>query len=160
MEDVMTISVYFADGVIDLLKKVRFTDSRPFVQKKAEALILHAHSIPIKEIAKILDSCENTICSYFHEFKTSGIEGLLEKKIIERKSELYNFRKMIEEEFRKNPPQSSKEAGKRIEELTGVKRSNTQIKVFMKSLGMSYRKTAVIPAKANIIEQDIFKKKF
>ena len=67
---------------------------------------------------------------------------------------------MIEEEFCKNPPQASKEAGKRIEELTGVKRSNTQIKVFMKSLGMAYRKTAVIPAKADIIQQDIFKKKY
>ena len=45
---------------------------------------------------------------------------------------------MIEKEFRKNPPQTSKEAGKRIEELTGVKRSNTQIKVFMKFLGMEH----------------------
>ena len=81
MEGVMTISVYFADGVVDLLKKFRFTDSRPFVQKKAEELILHAHSIPIKEISKILGSCENTICSYFYEFRKNEIEGLLEKKL-------------------------------------------------------------------------------
>ncbi|WP_233231061.1 helix-turn-helix domain-containing protein, partial [Silvanigrella aquatica] len=105
----MTISVYFAEGFVDLLKKVRFKDPRPLVQKKAEALILHTHSIPIKEILKILGSCENTICSYFHEFRKNGIEGLLEKKIVKRKSELYNFREMIEEEFRKNPPQTSKE---------------------------------------------------
>lgn len=106
----MTISVYFADGVVDLLKKVRFTDSGMPVQKKAEVLILHAYSIPIKEITKILDSCENTICSYLHGFRKSGIDGILEKKIPERKSELYNYSNLIEEDFRKAPPQTSKEA--------------------------------------------------
>lgn len=156
----MTISVYFADGVVDLLKKVRFTDPRILVQKKAEALILHAHNIPIKEIAEILGSCENTVCSYFHEFRKDGIDGLLKKKFMERKGELYNFQEIIEADFRKDPPQTSNEANKRIVELTGLKRSNTQIKIFMKSIGMAYRKTAIIPAKTDINKQDVFKKKY
>ncbi len=69
MEGIITISVYFADGVVDLPKKIRFTDARIFVQKKAEVLILDVYNIPIEEFAKILDSCEHTICSYLHSLK-------------------------------------------------------------------------------------------
>jgi transposase len=65
----------------------------------------------------------------------------------------------IEQEFKQRPPASSKEAGERIFELTGVRRGNTQVKAFMKRLGLKFRKPGGIPAKANLVEQDEFLKK-
>lgn len=154
----MTISVYFAAGVVEELKKIRFNDLRISVQKKAEALILHAYNVSTKEIASILDVCENTICSYLNEFNRTGFDGLLEGKSRVKTGELEQYKDIIEFDFRKKPPRTSNEAVKRIEELTGLKRGKTQVKIFLKSLGMIYRKTAVIPAKADVNAQEEFKK--
>lgn len=51
-----------------------------------------------------------------------------------------------------------KEAAYRIEEMTGIKRSSQRARIFLKKLGMKYRKTGTIPAKADPIEQEDFKK--
>ena len=39
---------------------------------------------------------------------------------------------LIEQELEKHPPQSSHEAGALIEKLTGIKRSPTQVRAFLK----------------------------
>lgn len=46
----------------------------------------------------------------------------------------------------------------KIEELTGIKRKQTQIRVFLKKMGMKCRKVAMLPSKANVQEQEQFKK--
>lgn len=47
----------------------------------------------------------------------------------------------------------------KIEELTGIKRSPTQVRVFLKKIGMKCRKVGVMPSKADPEIQDAFKKK-
>ena len=49
------------------------------------------------------------------------------------------------------------EASRRIEQLTGLKRGPTQVRQFLKSLGMKVRKVGQIPAKADVEAQDRFK---
>lgn len=154
----MSILVYFSDAALEELKHIRFNDLRISVQKKAEALILHAHNLPTQEIAHILDVCENTVCSYLNEFNRTGIDGLLERTSRLKKGELEQYKDIIEADFRKKLPHTSNEAVKRIEELTGLKRGKTQVKIFLKSIGMTYRKTAVVPAKADLDAQEEFKK--
>lgn len=61
--------------------------------------------------------------------------------------------------MRKNPPASINQASSRIEELTGIKRSPTQVRVFLKKIGMKCRKVGVIPSKADPDVQEAFKKK-
>jgi len=56
----------------------------------------------------------------------------------------------LEEYFRVNPPASIKEAQSEIEELTGIKRSETQVREFLKKkLHLRCRKIGMIPAKAD-----------
>jgi len=43
----------------------------------------------------------------------------------------------LEAHFRKNPPASIKEAQQEIEEITGVKRSETQVREFLKKNSIS-----------------------
>ena len=52
-----------------------------------------------------------------------------------------------------------KEAMAKIEELTGVKRSETQIRHFLKGTGMKLRKVGTIPSKADPDKQKEFIKK-
>ena len=45
-----------------------------------------------------------------------------------------------------------------IEEITGIKRSEPQVRQFLKSMGMECRKVGMIPAKADVEKQEKFKK--
>jgi transposase len=47
----------------------------------------------------------------------------------------------------------------KIEELTGIKRSENRVREFLKSLGMRPRKVGMLPSKADPEEQDHFKEK-
>jgi len=66
--------------------------------------------------------------------------------------------------FKRNPPTSTKEAAKIIEEQTGIRRGLTQIRVFLKSIGLKCRKVGAIPAKVLTEDlaqkQDQFKREF
>lgn len=51
-----------------------------------------------------------------------------------------------------------KEAAQKIEELTGIERSTQRVRIFLKGLGLKYRKVGMVPAKADPEVQDEFKK--
>lgn len=70
-------------------------------------------------------------------------------------SELDGFGQLIEDEFAKNPPRSSAEAGAKIEEWTGIKRSPIQVRKFLKK-EIRCLKTGSIPAKADPLAQKEF----
>ena len=65
----------------------------------------------------------------------------------------------IKDYFAKNPPTSIKEAMGKIFHLTGIKRSETQVANFVKSIGLKYRKIGMVPAKADPEKQELFVKK-
>ena len=67
-------------------------------------------------------------------------------------------RTTIEEYFREHLPASVKEAMAKIEEQTGIKRSENRVREFLKSIGMAPRKVGMIPAKADSEEQESFLK--
>jgi len=46
----------------------------------------------------------------------------------------------------------------KIEEITGIKRSETQIRTFLKPIGMKCRQVGMLPSKADIDKQETFKK--
>jgi transposase len=73
-------------------------------------------------------------------------------------SELERHHQTLEEYFTLHPPASIPEAVKRIEELTGLKRSPTQVGIFLKKLGLKRLKTASVPAKFDAERQETFKK--
>jgi transposase len=62
----------------------------------------------------------------------------------------------LEEAFKANPPKTINEAVERIEQLTGIRRSPTQVRVFLKRLGMKRLKVGHIPAKADSHQQQTF----
>jgi transposase len=71
---------------------------------------------------------------------------------------LERHRQTLEEYFKAHPPASISEAVKRIEELIGLKRSPTQVGIFLKKLGLKRLKTATVPAKFDADRQETFKK--
>jgi transposase len=71
-------------------------------------------------------------------------------------SELEAYKDIIKEDLLARPVATSAEASERIHELTGIKRSPTQIRHCLHRLGLKPLKVAAIPAKANPIAQSDF----
>jgi transposase len=65
-------------------------------------------------------------------------------------------RATLEAEFTANPSQTIDEAVERIEQLTGIRRSPTQVRQYLKALGMQRLKVGQIPAKADPHQQRVF----
>ena len=64
----------------------------------------------------------------------------------------------MEAYFKEHPPTTIPHAVAMIEELTGIKRSPTQVGIFLKKLCLKRLKTYAVPAKMDAEEQKMFKK--
>jgi transposase len=73
-----------------------------------------------------------TIRTCLKTYRDGGLKAVDEYEKHKRECELVAHGELIEKELAKRPPQSAKEAGAIIEQLTGVKRSPTQIREFLK----------------------------
>jgi len=94
------------------------------------------------------------------EYETGGIEALKQLNFKGSPSELNEHIPSLKAHFEAHPPCTSAEAGAEIERLTGIKRCPTQIKAFLKRIGMKPRKVGYVPGKAatpeKMAEQDSF----
>jgi hypothetical protein len=80
-------------------------------------------------------------------YNEGGVEKLREVNFYRPQSELMEFKTSIETYFKEHPPASIKEAIDKIEEITGLKRSKTQVRKFLtEQLGFKWRKVGVVPA--------------
>jgi transposase len=131
----------------------------PMVQRKMEALWLESQGLRHYEIARLTGITEETLHSYLIAYQEGGIERLKQLNLYRPSSALMVYRGSIEASLLEHPPASIKEAAAIIETLTGIKRSPTQNRVFLKAIGMQCRKVGVIPAKADPNIQEEFKKK-
>ncbi len=153
------IQIEFSEQDIKNLHYERFNHPHSKVQIKMEALLLKSKKLQHKEICRILSISKKTLCAYLKQYENGGIDRLKELNFRKPESELMKHVNSIESYFRNNPPSSINEAVSEIEELTGIRRSPTQVRKFLKSIGMKFRKVGVIPGKADQDVQDNFKKK-
>jgi transposase len=148
----------FTPEEIEELHSQRYHHPHPRVQMKMEALLLKAKGLPHHQIASCVGICENTLRAYFKQYQTGGIEALKVLQFHGPTSELEAYHETLEAYFHEHPATTIPEAVKRIEHLTGLKRSPTQVGIFLNKLGLKRLKTSAVPAKYNAHEQATFKK--
>ena len=128
----MTIQLDFTPELIAELRYQRYHHLVPLVQRRMETLLLKAHNLSHEPIEEIVGVTGNTIREYFELYQQGGIEKLKEINYYKPEGELTKHIVSLEAYFRENPPGSIKEAQREIEEMTGVKRSETQVSEFLK----------------------------
>ncbi len=121
-------------------------------------LLLKSQGMTHSMIANLEDISGNTIRAYLREYQEGGIERLKEIQFYQPQSELTQYSMTLKEYFRENPPATVNEARAVINDLTGIQRGLTQVRQFLKSIGMRCLKVGSIPSKANPAEQARFKK--
>jgi transposase len=153
------IRLSFTQEAIDQLFHERYEHPHPLIQRKMEALYLKSQGLQNSHIANLLRITRRTLQKWLNIYEKEGIEGLKKLHYKGQRSKLHEHSKTIEEYFRENPPRSIQEACLTIEKITGIKRGETPVRQFLKSLGMTLRKTGLVPGKANPTAQEEFKKK-
>jgi transposase len=151
------IQVDICQKDIEGFKYLRTHHPHPRVEQRMDVLWLKSNGLHHNLIAQLAGVCENTVTEYLRIYKEGGIEKLKELNFYKPQSELVQYTSSIEEYLKEHPPASIKEAASKIEELTGIKRSETQVREFLKSIGIKRRKVGTIPAKADLEEQEKFK---
>lgn len=141
-----------------IFKYERMNHLHPRVQQRMDVLWLKSNGIPHNKIVTLSGVSVNTVTEYLKMYNEGGIEKLKEINFNKPKSELVKYISTIEGYFKEHPPASIKEAMGKIEELTGLKRSEPQVRKFLKSIGIKRRKIGAIPSKADLKEQENFKK--
>jgi transposase len=152
------IQITFSEEDIRALNHERYHHPHPRVQRKMETLWLKSQRLPHEKICTLASIRGNTLREYLRMYTEGGIEKLKEINFYRPQSELVNHKDTIENYFREHPPATIAEAIAVIEELTGIKRSPTQGRTFLKSIGMRCLKVGMVPSKADPDEQEAFKK--
>src|SRR3990170_5939127 len=128
----MTKRLEFTPEIQETLNYERYHHPVPLVQRRMEVLWLKSHDLPHAMIVKLAGVCENTMRDYFRLYEEGDIEKLKEVNFYRPESELQVHITSLETYFRDHPPATIKEAQSEIEALTGIKRSETQVREFLK----------------------------
>jgi transposase len=153
------LKIAFSEEDIEALRYWRFQHPDPRVQVRMEALYLRSQGIANREILRLCGLSKASFHRYLRAYMRGGLEELKHIQHYRPQSKLVPHRPTIEACFQQHPPATVAEAAAKIAELTGIVRKPTQVRQFLKTLGMQPRKVGMIPAKADVEAQEAFKKK-
>jgi transposase len=126
------------------------------IRQRAHVVLLRSEGIPNATISSITGLGETTIIDYAHKYLQGGEQWLTTLNFRKPVSQLQPFDEAIKAYFDKNPVSTISQACQEVLDLTGISLKNTSMRVYLKKLGIRWRKVASIPAKVNIEAQQKF----
>jgi transposase len=132
---------------MQMLQHERYNHPHPRVMVKMDVVYFKGLGLSNDLICRITGVCDNVVREYCKQYLQGGIARLKEVNFHKPSSALKEHSGTIEQYFTENPPSSISEAVAKIEELTGIKRGETQTRKFLKTLKFRYKKTCSVPAK-------------
>mgnify|MGYP002414089586 CR=1 FL=1 len=117
--------------------------------RRLMAVRMHGLGVPNGKIAGVLRISDDTVTNYLKLYRDEGLAGLVENRYHRPASCVEPFIDKIAASFAAAPVATASEGGARIEELTGIKLSDSQVGRIMRGLGMKYQKSASVPGKCD-----------
>jgi len=133
----MTIELEFTSEIIEEINYERYHHPVPLVERRMEVLWLKSNGLSHALIAQLGRISENTMREYFRLYEQGGVAKLREVNFYHPQSQLNVHISTLEEYFKEHPVATIKEAQSKIKELTGIERSETQIREFFKKNSIS-----------------------
>lgn len=149
----------FSEADKQALHYERSHHPHPRVQQRMEALWLKSQGVPHHQIAQLCAMSANTLRSYLKLYQRGGVEALKHLNFHRPQSALNAYRATMATHVREHPPQTINEAVTMLEALTGIRRSPTQVRLFLTHLGLHRRTVGLLPAKGDAEAQDEYQKK-
>jgi transposase len=115
------------------------------VREKMLVLWLLHSGLTRQKTAEIVGVGRATVQRYVAAFREGGLDGLRRWNVNRPVSEMAAYRELIRESFEEQPARTVAEAGERIFQLTGLRRGPSQVRKFLKDLGMKWQCVRAIP---------------
>lgn len=100
-------------------------------------------------VKSVLGVSKSSFTRYLREFRDGGLQATLEDRYYRASSSLEPFWECLRCSFRAAPVADAKTAAERIEKSTGIRLSESQCRRTMKKMGMTIKKCAQVPARAD-----------
>lgn len=138
-------AVTFSEADLGMIACERYHHPDPRVQRKMEVLWLLHHGETHERVATLAGVSRRSVHRYLTDYLEGGL-GLIRRCPHKGPvSQLDGQQASLEEYFDKHPPHTAKEAQRVIEQRAGIRRGLTQVRRFLRRLGLKPRKASAIP---------------
>lgn len=135
---------------LEKLNYERYHYPCPLVQKRLHCLYLKGScGLSNERIGGLMDASRNSISQWVSRYREGGFEAVIQVGYGTNTSQLESHAGSITDLFASHPPRSLDEAVLQVKELTGIKRSASSMRSFMRRHQFQFLKTGHIPAKVN-----------
>jgi len=117
----------------------------PRIREKMLVIWLLHNGATRQYAATIVGVSRATVQRYVTAFREGGLDGLRRWNANRPESEMAAYRQLIRESFEKQPVRTIAEAGERIFQLTGLRRGPSQVRKFLKDMGLKFQRVRMIP---------------
>jgi transposase len=117
----------------------------PRVREKMLVVGLLHNGLTRQQVAQVVGVGRATVQRYVAAFRDGGLDGLRQWNVNRPVSQMAAYRELIHESFEKQPVRTVAEAGERIFQLTGLRRGPSQVRKFLKDLGLKFQRVRMIP---------------
>jgi len=138
-------SVTFTEDDLRAIAHERYSHPDPRVQRKLEVLWLKHHGETHQRLAQLAGVSRSSVQRYLDEFRRGGLEEIRRCRYAGPPSALEAHRASLDDYFRQHPPRSVRQAQEVIRQRTGIARGQTQVRRFLRRLGLAPRKLAAVP---------------
>jgi len=136
----------FSENILGEIERDRFQHVDPLVQRRMEVLWLKANGQPHALIARLAAVSRATVQRVLSAYESGGLAAVRTFHWKMPASALTPHQPLLQAEFAARPPHTVGEACERIEQLTGVRRSPTRVREFLReTMNLRWRKVAAIP---------------
>jgi transposase len=128
-----------------VVNEERSAHPNPRVREKMLVLWLLHNGATRQYAAKVACVSRATVQRYVAAFREGGLDSLRRWNPNRPESELAAYRELIRESFEKQPVRTIAEACERIFQLTGLRRGPSQVRKFLKDMGLKFLRVRPIP---------------
>ena len=124
--------LHFPPDVLADIEHDRFHHPVPQVQRRMELLRLAAHGLPRPDLIRLSGLSQATVPRRLDESRDGGLDAVRRWNFRGPANGLAPHTATLEEHFAQHPPATVADARGVIEQLTGVRRGLTQVRLFLK----------------------------
>src|ERR1035441_910718 len=115
------------------------------IREKMLVLSLLHNGLTRQQAAQVVGVGRATVQRYVAAFREGGLDGLRRWDPHRPASDMAAYRALIRESFEKQPVHTVAEACERMFQVTGLRRGPSQVRKFLKGLGLKFQRVRVIP---------------
>src|SRR5258707_14225801 len=128
-----------------VVNEERTSHPHPRVREKMLILWMLHCGVTRQKAAEVAGVGRATVQRYVAAFRDGGLDGLRRWDVKGQVSELAASRDLIRESFEKTPVRTIAEACDRVDQLTGLRRGPSQVRKFLKDLGLKFQRVRMVP---------------